>query len=510
MAVFVVSLAYLALTAVLQGRPMFPRFHDEMAYLLQARMLTAGKLWLAPHAFPEFFDTFYVLQKPVYAVQYFPGAALMYALGVLTGLSSVVMPLMLAAACVALAIRVAGEVAGRTPGLIAGLCVLANRNLRIQSTLAQAQVPALLLALIAAWAFLRWRRKLEARWAVVGGAALGWLAITRPLDGVACALPLLVAMAYTCVLGTRGVDLSEGNSGRVLPRIGKTFALGCAGALPFLLLQLAFNVGVTGSALRTPFAAYADRDLPGLELSLHPTVPDRRPESSLPQKQLSFEQWRRAVAERAEGGPVPALTKLIPQQIVLGGLPHPVLLVVLLPGLVLLRGPARWTIVGFALLQPLLYLLYPLYLIHYVVPLLGGFAVLVALGARAVSEAFGARAGAVAALLTVGVCLATLPEATHSLDDPDRSAGAELKVLQEKLKALPTSAVVFATYSPGVNFQQEPVYNLAAAGIDDNLIVLAHDLGQHNDSLMNYYRKSQPSRKFYRFDRATGTLTPIE
>ena len=66
---------YFVLTAVEQGRDLFPKTHDDQSYLLQMQMLARGRLWMPQHPLADFFDTFYVLVRPKYASMYFPGAA---------------------------------------------------------------------------------------------------------------------------------------------------------------------------------------------------------------------------------------------------------------------------------------------------------------------------------------------------------------------------------------------------------------------------------------------------
>ena len=75
--------AYFVFTAFYQDRDLFPKTHDEGSYLLGMRMLATGRLWMPRHELADFFDTFYVLNEPVYASLYFPGTALMYVPAVL-------------------------------------------------------------------------------------------------------------------------------------------------------------------------------------------------------------------------------------------------------------------------------------------------------------------------------------------------------------------------------------------------------------------------------------------
>lgn len=44
----------LLIMAVAQGRGMYPKSHDEQMHLVQMRMLSVGRLWMPPHALPDF------------------------------------------------------------------------------------------------------------------------------------------------------------------------------------------------------------------------------------------------------------------------------------------------------------------------------------------------------------------------------------------------------------------------------------------------------------------------
>jgi hypothetical protein len=50
----IISTSYLIQSAIWQDRGFDPHMHDEFTYLLQARILSEGKLWMPSHALPEF------------------------------------------------------------------------------------------------------------------------------------------------------------------------------------------------------------------------------------------------------------------------------------------------------------------------------------------------------------------------------------------------------------------------------------------------------------------------
>src|SRR5262245_57874278 len=74
----IVVFLYLIGNGVWQGREQVPTSHDVHQELLQARFLSTGRLWTTAHPMADFFETFYVFNKPVYASIYFPGTALLY------------------------------------------------------------------------------------------------------------------------------------------------------------------------------------------------------------------------------------------------------------------------------------------------------------------------------------------------------------------------------------------------------------------------------------------------
>ena len=63
--------------------------------------------------------------------------------------------------------------------------------------------------------------------------------------------------------------------------------------------------------------------------------------------------------------------------------------------------------------------------------------------------------------------------------------------------------------TPFLSLQEEPVYNTASAWPDDAPVVFAHDLGARNREIFAYYAKTQPTRLFYRWDRATGQIEDL-
>ena len=104
--------------ALATGRLLVPQIHDEQMYLLQARQLAAFHLAMPALPLGEFFDTFYVLVKPVYASMYFPGTALAYVPAVWMHLPFWVWPVLVMTGMLVMTYLVAARIFGRLVALI--------------------------------------------------------------------------------------------------------------------------------------------------------------------------------------------------------------------------------------------------------------------------------------------------------------------------------------------------------------------------------------------------------
>src|SRR3954467_10029879 len=135
--------AYFVFTAFNQDRDLFPKTHDEGSYVIGLRMLARGRLWMPQHPLADFFDTFYVITRPVYASLYFPGTALLYAAGDWLQWPTWGMPVLAAGAVVGLLYRVVTELIEGAAGALAAALLVALSWYRMLSVLVFAQVPLL-------------------------------------------------------------------------------------------------------------------------------------------------------------------------------------------------------------------------------------------------------------------------------------------------------------------------------------------------------------------------------
>jgi 4-amino-4-deoxy-L-arabinose transferase-like glycosyltransferase len=496
--IWAIAFVYLILTAKQQHRDLFPRIHDECSYSIQAKMLAGGRLWLPRHELADFFETFHFLTKPVYGSIYFPGTALMNVPGVWLRQPSWFMPVFLAALVIAMSYRVAAEMVDGLAGLLVALLILSTHLFRVYSTMVMAQVPIMLLGLLVAWAWLRWRRERRVGWAAAIGAFAGWAAITRPVDALAFAIPIGLAMAWD--IRRHGIRT-----------IARTAMMLIVGSLPFLTLQAVFDWGVTGNPFKTPYVMYLEQNQPG---SVFGSGSDAMTQSGseLPQKQIYFSELTAMTRDGRKSGTLFWLENRA-RMSAMASLPFAAFLLLVPASLLVCPARGRWVVVSAAPICFGLYLLNPFYLLHYALPLTAAMAMAVVLGARAVQATIpfsaGRRfAGAFLSTAIVLLCVASLPQLNrHVSDEPYRTP--LLDHVERTLARVPTPAVVFFHFAPGANVQEEPVYNLQTSQPDDAPIIRAQDLGPRDGELIRYYALRQPERMFYMLDRRTGGLFPL-
>ncbi|HTL28250.1 MAG TPA: hypothetical protein VL282_03475 [Tepidisphaeraceae bacterium] len=497
-AISIVAIAYLYLTAVYQGRNFQMIYHDEFMFRLQTQMAAHGRLWMPRHPLGDFFDTFYVLVDPVYAGIYFPGTALMYAPSIWLKLPAWMLPLVFSGICVGLTYRIVCELVDGAAGILAAILILGTGEFRRIAIMNLGQPPSLLLGLMVIWAYLHWRRSpRQFLWSTVIGLLAGWSAIVRPVDGLCFAIPVGVAMAIE------------------LPRTGNNWfkMLGglLAGAAPFLILQIIFNVGVTGHWSQSPVQYYLERQMPGLSFGFSTPPAATQPVSSLPQKQVLYDRFIRPFIDAAQGtNPVLAWYKQWPREIPNIVLPF-VMLLVLMPLALLARGTARaWVFVGPLLVFLLLYPLYPSFLPHYLFIIMPACAGVVVLGLRGFVQSFPSRQrflGTVLSVALVGLVLAHLPETDSRIRDQFFYRFLHLAYIEDNLAKLPHEpAIVLFRFHPENNPHEEPVHNVDAPWPDDERMIRANDLGPRNRELFAYYAQRQPNREVYLYDRGNDSI----
>ncbi len=201
-------------------------------------------------------------------------------------------------------------------------------------------------------------------------------------------------------------------------------------------------------------------------------------------------------------------------------LPVRLLLVFVPVGVPGLTDPRRRVLAAALPLFVVLYAFNPFFLEHYAVVIAPAVLLLVVLGARSVEAAFPERPS-IAALTTllIATCALTNFYEINMLLTPDRYPprisdetfrSKLLRVVNVELaEVLEKPAVVLFRYRKGDPMWEEPVYNTDTAWPDDAPIIRAHDLGERNKEIIDYYAQRQPERHFYLFDRTAGSITPL-
>jgi hypothetical protein len=494
---------YLTVTAFGQHRPRYPYFHDECSYLIQAHQFAVGRLWEPAHALPEFFDSFQLFSEPVYASAYFPGTAILYVPGIWLHLPPWVTSVLIAAVVAGLLFRITAELLDGAAAVLAVTLLFANDAYRQSATLAMGQMPCLMYGLLAILFWLRWSARPTARRAVLIGIALGLAAVTRPVDALIFAIPIAAAIFFGAPWSVRV----------------KTAAGIAAGLLPFLLLQVVMNRGITGEYFRTPFRMYADRDYPGTAYGFHTPDPAAEPVSKLLQKRMLYDgeysriiaghRWSNVIRQQFEplGVYSPARFQSVFIQSTVFAYP---LLMLLIPLSVLAMTRRRAVVVAGGPLFWFLYVPYVFFFFHYVLTAAAGMIVAILVGGRGAEillPRWRKKVMVAVFLFTGGLSLAAWPQFDPDVTDVAFDSTVLAKV-NTALARLPAGerAVVLFTFDPKRGIHSEPVYNTDAAWPDDEPVVRAHDLGPRDPEIFRYYADRQPDRVFYRYDERNGEL----
>ena len=220
-----------------------PHVPDEVAYLFQAKYLASGRLFLPPPPDAIAFELPHTLITDKWFSIFPPGWPAVLALGVMAGVPWLVNPLLGALAVLLLHRVAAAHYSTNTADLAAGLLAASPMFLLMSAGLMSHPL-ALVLAL-AAIGGVRWGVEAgRSGIAILGGAALGGLVLTRPFEGA------LVA----AVLGLRGV-VTAGRKSRWRLALFAGVAIAVAAAL------LPYNRALTGRAFYDPIAKYLRRAL---------------------------------------------------------------------------------------------------------------------------------------------------------------------------------------------------------------------------------------------------------
>jgi len=171
-------------------------YHDERAYLVQARLLAHFSWTAPPPPLSIFFEMPHLFVEPRIFARYPPGHAPLLVPGIWLGFTGLV-PVLLAGLTGALIYAIGRRLAGVTIALGAwALWTVSPETLDWHSSyLSETTTSVLWLSVLLA--LMTWRAQ-ERGWllaAIVGGVA--WMGITRPVTGIALGIPIAVVVIVT-------------------------------------------------------------------------------------------------------------------------------------------------------------------------------------------------------------------------------------------------------------------------------------------------------------------------
>ena len=230
-----------------------PVVHDEMAYVLQAQIFAGGDWALPSPPLPEFWEQPYVLLQPAVAAKYFPGHALVLALGALVGWMAL-MPLVLQSTAGALLFVLARRVAEGGVAFLAWMLWLFTPMTLYFGPSYYSEATTVVCWLAGWYALLRWRSARATSWLLVVAVCVAWGALTRPLTGLAYAIPVGVVVGRDVFATRRWRDLL----------LAATLGVAVLALIPL------WSARTTGDWRVTPLALYTREfmpfDLPGFGL----------------------------------------------------------------------------------------------------------------------------------------------------------------------------------------------------------------------------------------------------
>ncbi len=465
-------------------------FHDEAAYLLQARIFASGR-WTAPAPpLPEFFEQFHVLVTPVLAAKYWPGHSIVLVPGVWLALPNLI-PVLMTAVSGGMLFALTRRTTSSLVAGIAWLVWLTSRGTLFFHPTYLSEVTTSVLWLGALWALLEWRETSRPSWLVVLASCFAWAAITRPLTAIALCLPVVAVVARELI--TRG------------PLRQLMY-----GTIPFLVvlsLVPVWSSRTTGDWRRTPYTEYLTLYFPfdRLGFGFDSTPPKR----ALPPDMAKFTKEMSVPFREHTLSNLPAVfaQRLVTIGADMWGGKRVVLFPLAMLGIIL-SPPAVCFALGSALLLVISYLPYGFtsrWSVYYleIQPVL---AVVTAVGVWRLLQIVKARlTWAPRALAAVGG-LYLIGLAAYAVVRVETFRKIREFVITPKtrlasaLTGIPDSAIVFVRYAPDHDVHMSLIEN--SENLTETRVWVARDREHENRRLLEL----APGRKAYVYDEARHAL----
>jgi len=240
--------------------PVLSNNPDETVYLVQAKLLAQGRLFMEPNQYSEFFSPFFFFNDgdKIFS-KYSPVHAAILAIGEMVAGSPRLSLGLLGAANLAVIWLLGRELYGRREGLIAAVVLAFSAWFLIHSSTYLSYTSSLLFNALFLLAFLKWQRTNRPAWALGAGLAIGIEFFARPYSAILFSAPFAV---WALILVARDHQ-------RIMP-----LAAMVAGATSIIALALAYNTVITGNPLLFPFQALEPLDTLGFGARrTHPSAP---------------------------------------------------------------------------------------------------------------------------------------------------------------------------------------------------------------------------------------------
>lgn len=452
---------------LLPSHPMpSPDVYDEFSHLLVADTLRHFRLANPPHALPQFFETFFVLQRPTYSSIYPIGQGLALAIGwMMFGLPWAGVLISVGALCALCYWMLRAWV---SPGwaLLGGfLAVFEFGPLSPWTNTYWGGAYTAAAGCLVFGALPRLRNGWHLRHAALLGLGLGMHLLSRPFESIFLLMSVVLFF------------LPELRSPTVLRLLARPAAVTALVCLPAIALVLAQDKQVTGSGLTLPYALsqYQYGVPASFTFQAHPV-----PHNPLTHEQEMDYKMQRAFRSADQDTLVTYLKRLLYRTRYYRFYFYPALYLALIAYLVRMREYRFLWVALTALIFALGTNFYPLFLTHYIAALTSLFVLMSVEGLRIISRW---RAGASAARVLIWLCIAQFAYSwtTPSFQYPERRIA-----VNKQLARIPGHLLVLVRYWPQHIFQDGWVYN--DADIDKARVVWARDLGDGEDQkLLHYY-----------------------
>lgn len=480
---FLTPVAFRVATIPLYPPPQ-PKIHDEFSYLLMADTLLQGRIANPPHPMREHFETIHVIQDPSYASKYPLVQGVVLALPQIFGLPAYVGVWISNGVMSAAIYWMLRSYLPPAWALFAVLIVFLRVGTFSQwmhsfwGGAASAAGGAL-----AAGGLLRLRNRPARKYALLMGAGIGILANSRPYEGAVLSAVLMVALLMWLV---RETNLSwDAKFRRIL--------LPLAAVIGAAFCVIAYhNYRVTGSVWKLPYMR--NREIYGTPQTFYYQPPAPARPSQFKEINDNY-RWQLAMHQR--GQRLDTLWAATKEKFwdfwpfFLGPLASVPFLA--LPW-ILRRKDMKLALTGIVLVM-CASAVYPFFYPHYLGPIAGLLVLVTVSGLLVMREwkPFGRPFGLALSRWMLAAFLAGFTF-NLTMDLTYRNTARQYRLprtqVEEALREMGGSHLIFVKYAPTHEFHWEIVYN--AANIDASPIVWARDMGPlKNLELVEYYKDRQ-------------------